>query len=99
MNMFKKQYLDVPTFLLEKVLVTPAVIIDWVSEMKRILPEGSQTFSKTSRRLARNLSPLPWMSTKINYTMQDRDKHYRKAIKSNSHFQSIEGLETYWTVK
>ena len=32
MNVFKKQYLDVPTLQLEKFLVTSAIIIEWVSQ-------------------------------------------------------------------
>ena len=56
MNMLKKQYLDVSTLQLEKSLVTLAIIIEWVPQKKKILPEGSQKFSKTSRRLTRSPS-------------------------------------------
>ena len=40
---------------------------------------------KLKRRRVRGLS-LPWMDTKINEAMQDRDHYHRKAIKSNLYF-------------
>ena len=39
MNVFKKQYLDVPTSRLEKFLVTSAIIMEWVSQ-KTILKQN-----------------------------------------------------------
>ena len=35
MNMFKTQYLGVPTLHLEMFLVTSATVIEWVSQKKR----------------------------------------------------------------
>ena len=55
MNVFKRKYLDVPTLQLEK--FSNSGRYDWVSirsQWNEFLPEGSQKFSKTSRRLTRS---------------------------------------------
>ena len=59
---------------------------NWVSVRNKtsFWQKDRKSFQKQVRRLTRNPSPLPWMSTKIDDTMQDRDQHYRKVIKSNS---------------
>ena len=84
-NAFKRDLEGVPWH----VVGNEADIDDAVFTWNKLFSDIADSHAPVKKRRVRGV-PLPWMNTKINETMQDRDYHHRKAIKSNSSFHWTE---------
>ena len=80
-NSFKKDLEGVPWHLIEN----EDNIDDAVCTWNKLFLDIADSHAPVKRRRVRGVS-LPWMNTKINEVMRDRDYHHRKAIRSNSSF-------------
>ena len=80
-NAFKRDLEGVPWHVIENEDNIDDAICTW----NKLFSDTADSHAPVKRRRVWGVL-LPWMNTKINEAMQDRDYHHRKAIKLSSPF-------------